>query len=237
MILSGVPRVAIGAAIASAAAVLIGISALAAGTRFQPTTAASPSPSASQQGKSQAYCDKFVDHLAKDLGKSSSDVRNALKQAASQTLDDAVQAGDLTKTQADGLRTRLDDKALCSGRLLGLGHHKGRHLGEGLPPIMGAYSDAAAKALGISTDQLKADLARGMTLHQVADSKGISEPQFRAALIQNLTASLDQAVKDGKLTKGQETKLLQRLQNGPLPLWDQTGRRHPRPATSPRPTT
>lgn len=233
MILSRMPRLALAGAAAGGAAILIGIAsvlAFTAGARSQmPVAAASPSPG----GKAQAYCDKFVDHLAKDLGKSGSDVRNALKKAAGQTLDDAVKAGDLTKEQADNLRGKLGQDQVCSGGLAGLGRHKG---GEGPRLGMDSYRDAAAKALGISSDELKQDLGKGMTLHQIADSKGISESQFRSALIKNLTPVLDQAVKDGKITKDQETKILQRLQSQPLPLWDRTGGRHG-PRTSPSATT
>jgi len=225
------PQVVIGAAAAGGAALLIGIGsvlAFTAGSRNQTPVAAS-SPAA---GSKAAYCDKFVGHLAKDLGKSDSDVRNAIKKAANETLDDAVKAGDLTKDQADRLRNQLGSESLCSGRLAGVGRRRG---GEGLSK--GTYRDAAAKALGISSSELQDDLRKGQTLHQIADSRGISESQFRAALIRNLTPTLDQAVKDGKLTKDQETRILQRLQNSPLPLWDRAEKGRQRPQPSPSPAT
>ncbi len=225
------PQVVVGAAAAGGAALLIGIAsvlAFSAGSRSQTPVSAASSRAAG--GKAQAYCDKFVGHLAKDLGKSDSDVRNAIKRAANETLDDAVKAGDVTKDQADRLRNRLGQEQLCAGQLAGIGRHRG---GEGLSQR--AYRDAAAKALGISSSELQDDLRKGQTLHQIADSKGISESQFRTALVRNLTPTLDQAVKDGKLTKDQETKILQGLQNSPLPLWDRAnkGRLKVRPSPSP----
>ncbi len=226
------PQVVVGAAAAGGAALLIGIGgvlAFSAGSRGQTPVAAASSPVA---GKAQAYCDNFVGHLAKDLGKRDADVRNAIKKAANETLDDAAKAGDLTKDQADRLRNQLGSESLCSGRLAGLGRRRG---GEGLSK--GAYRDAAAKALGISSNQLQDDLRKGQTLHQIADSRGISESQFRTALIRNLTPTIDQAVKDGKLTKDQEARVLQSLQNSPLPLWDRANKGRLRLRPSPSPST
>ena len=81
---------------------------------------------------------------------------------------------------------------------------------------------AAASALGITTDTLKADLAKGMTLHQIADvqSPPVTEAQFRSKLIANLKPTLDKAVTDKKITSAQEQKILAALQTGPIPFWD-----------------
>ncbi len=217
MVLNRVPRVVVGAAAAVAAVLLIGIGigALAAGSSVQPTAANTPG------AKAQAYCDRFIGHLAGDLGKSESDVRNAIKKAAGETIDDVVKAGEITKERGDRLRDRLNRGPVCSGLLGGHGRpHKG-----GIPQLMQTYRDAAAGALGISPGELQADLAKGMTLHQVADTKGINEAQFRAALIRNLQPALDAAVRDGKLTSDQEKEILQHLQSRPLPLWDHAFKR------------
>jgi len=187
-------------------------------------------PAAQSEATSKAtYCDAFVQHLAKDLGKSESDLRSALRQAAGETIDDAVKAGDLSSQQADQLKAKIGNRAPCAFHLGRPGHKRG-----GFGVLGSAYQDAAAKALGISADELKADLRKGMTLHQIADSKGISEAQFRSALIQNVTPALDAAVKDGRLSANQEKSIIDRLQKGPLPLWDRAERqRGPRPTPTP----
>lgn len=227
------PRVVMGAAAAGAAALVIGIGALA-GSGPEPQAAAAESAAGSPGAKAQAYCDRFVGHLAAALGKSESDVHNAIKKASGETIDDAVKAGDLTREQADRLRDRLSRAPACAGPLAGIGKH---HRRGTTPPSMRGYFDAAAKALGITVAELKTDLARGMTLHQVADSKGITEAQFRTALIRNLKPALDAAVKDGKLTADQEKAILDRLQNRPLPLWDRGFKRRPAPTPSPGATS
>jgi hypothetical protein len=84
----------------------------------------------------------------------------------------------------------------------------------------GVYLAAAARALGVTPAELRADLKQGMTLHQVADQKGVTEAQFRASLYEQAKPELDKAVADGKITKAQEDKMLDRIKTGPLPLWD-----------------
>ena len=233
MSLSNIPRVAVGATVAGAAAIAIGVGAFAAEGRLQSNAAASPTPS-SQRAKADAYCGRFLSHLAGNLGKSQSEVTAAVGKAVSQTIDDAVSAGDLTKAQADQLKAKLANGSACQGPWSG--RFGFRHkAGSELPAVL----DAAAKSLNLTTAELKADLANGQTLHQIATSRGITEAQFRAALIRNLTPVLDQAVTQGKLTKTQETEILQRLQTGPIPFWDASMKRHREPGAtaSPAPTT
>jgi uncharacterized protein YidB (DUF937 family) len=228
MTFSRIPRVAAGVTVAGVAAVTIGVGAFAASGRLQPASA----PAATtEKAKAEAYCNKFLTHLAGNLGKSQSEVATAVGKAVTQTIDDAVTAGDLTKAQADRLKTKLASGPVCSGRFAGsFGFHEKAH--AELPAVL----DAAAKSLNMTTADLKTAMANGHTLHQIADSKGITEAQFRAALIKNLTPVLDQAVSQGKLTKTQETEILQHLQTGPIPFWDATKRHHRVPSTASSPT-
>ncbi len=109
-----------------------------------------------------------------------------------------------------------------------------------LPPMPKPRTDAYkmallmadAKTLGISVKELKAAFAQGTTLRELAAAKNMSEAGFRSALIKNLTPLLDQAVAEGKLTAEQEQKILQGLQSGSIPYWNQV----PQPKATPSPT-
>src|SRR5262245_36702579 len=80
-----------------------------------PLLAASPSPSPSASpGASQAYCNAFVGHLASNLGKSQDQVKKAISDAVSQTLNDAVKKGDLSQKQADAIKSRLGGGQVCA---------------------------------------------------------------------------------------------------------------------------
>jgi len=91
MTLSNIPRVAVGATVAGVAAIAIGVGAFAAESRLQSAAAGTPSAS-SEKSKAEAYCNKFLSHLAGNLGKSQSEVATAIGKSVSQTIDDAVAA-------------------------------------------------------------------------------------------------------------------------------------------------
>lgn len=205
-----------------------------------PLLAASPSPSPSASpGTSQAYCNTFVGHLASNLGKSQDQVKKALSDAVSQTLNDAVKKGDLTQKQADAIKSRLGGSQVCAA---GIGDgiaHIGKEPGKGarIPHFAGASLGEYAKALGISEQELRQNLQSGKTVKDIAASKGMDEAAFRSKLVNVTKADLDKQVSAGNLTQKQEDAILQRLQNDPLPLWDRTPKVPARPsAPSPKPT-
>jgi uncharacterized protein YidB (DUF937 family) len=203
-----------------AAGFVVTVTAAASGVRAVPFAAASPKPSASPgaAARSQAYCDKFIDHLASNLGKKPADVQKAASSAVDQTLEDAVKAGDLTRQQADAIKARQAGKSVCSGALAGLRPERG----EARARV--ALADYA-KALGISPQELKQQLAAGKTIKDIATAKGMDENTFRNNLVTAAKADLDAKVTAGKLTQQQEDGILNKLKTGPLPLWDKPAKR------------
>ena len=199
-----------------AAGAVVTVTSAASGLQAVPAASASPKPSGSPsagQAKRQAYCTSFVDHLAANLGKKPDQVNKAVSDALSQTLADAVKAGDLTQQQADAIKARQQKgNNVCSGALAGIdraGRAKAR-IG------MAEY----AKALGISRQELEQDLASGKTVKDVAASKGMDENTFRNNLANAVKADLEPRVAAGKLTQQQEEAILNKIKTGPLPLWD-----------------
>jgi len=77
--------------------------------------------------------------------------------------------------------------------------------------ILGASVDAVAKALNITPAELKADLAKGMTIADIAKSKNIPVDTVINTLVNDATARINQAVQDKKLTQDQANKLEQNL--------------------------
>jgi uncharacterized protein YidB (DUF937 family) len=199
-----------------AAGSLVTVTAAASGFQAVNAAAASPKPSSSPsagQAKRQAYCTSFVDHLAANLGKKPDQVNKAVSDALNQTLADAVKAGDLTQKQADAIKARQQkSNGVCSGALAGLDH------GDRAKARIGRAE--YAKALGISPQELKQDLAAGKTIKEVAASKGIDENTFRTNLAKAVKSDLDPRVASGKLTQQQEDAILNKIKTGPLPLWD-----------------
>ena len=214
---------ALGAVAVSGAAVLVTASAAGVNVGFRPSSsrpAQATTASIADKANSTALCNAFIAHVAGNLGKNSDQVNAAIQKAIGQTLADEGKNGDLTQAQADAIGKKLAGQKPCSLTNVG-------RLGEaGSTSTIGAYMPqlvtAAASALGISETQLKADLAAGKSLSQIAAAKNppMTEAQFRTNLIAKLTPVLDTAVNDKKLTKTQEQAILKKLETGPIPLWN-----------------
>ena len=224
---------AAGAAAIAAAAVYMTASAAGYSFNFGGPKAANVPAAGTMADKSSTtasgVCNEFAAHFSSDLGVSQDKVNSAFQQAVGQTLADEVKAGHITQAQADAITKKMAGQAPCT--LAGtLG---GRNAASGAV-YQQALLSAAASALGITADTLKADLAKGMTLHQIANAQNppVTEAQFRSKLIAGLKPALDKAVTDKKITSAQEQKILTALQTGPIPFWDKPMRK-PAAAASP----
>lgn len=71
--------------------------------------------------------------------------------------------------------------------------------------------DAISETLGLTSDELDAELAAGKTIAQVAEEKGIARADLVAALETAHQDSLAQAVTDGYLTQEQADSILAQI--------------------------
>ena len=94
----------------------------------------------------------------------------------------------------------------------GLGFAGG--LGGGLGRIGALVFDPVAKALGITTDELKADLAKGQTIADIAKSKNLDVNQVIDTLVADASKAIDTAVTDGHLKQAQADKIKAALKTG-----------------------
>jgi hypothetical protein len=149
---------------------------------------------------------------AKRLDVAPSELRDALSKAEDAQLDADVKAGRLTREQADAIKERRKQ----SGTVLGPGGRGDHHFGG--PGFRGHHgggpfeiTEAAAKALGITEDQLWERLRDGKTLEQIAKAEGTSLDAVEKAIAASLKERFDKAVKDGDLTREQADEMLQHL--------------------------
>jgi 3-hydroxyacyl-CoA dehydrogenase len=70
---------------------------------------------------------------------------------------------------------------------------------------------AAATYLGLSRKELRAELAKGQSLAQIAKAKGKSTDGLVAAMVAPAKAALAKAVSSGKLTQQRADAILARL--------------------------
>jgi hypothetical protein len=161
---------------------------------------------------------------AKRLNTTPEKLRDALAAAEDAQLDQAVKDGDLTQAQADAIKARRKQ----SGHVLG--GPGGPHLGgPGGPGPGGRHGggpgfghgpggpdgpkiiEDAAKALGLTTDKLVAQLRAGKSVADVAKAQGKDLADVKSAVRSAAKTRLDKAVKAGDITQKQADDMLAHL--------------------------
>ncbi len=146
----------------------------------------------------------FLNRLAQNLGIGRDALDSAIQQSAEQTIDEAVTSGKLTQEQGAILKQRIQE-----GK--GVFFFGGRWGGKlGLPGSRLSL-DTVASTLGITTDELRSELASGKTLSQVITEHGKTVDDVVNALVAEAKTKLDQAVADGRLTQEQANQILSTL--------------------------
>jgi hypothetical protein len=110
-----------------------------------------------------------------------------------QALAPLVTAGTITQAQADAVAQALQNAKPAPGP----GHGPSGRFGIGLG------LDTAAKAIGVTTDELRQALAGGQTIAAFAQSKNVEPQTVIDALVAESKTRLDAAVAAGKLTQAQ----------------------------------
>jgi len=151
----------------------------------------------------------FLDDVAKRLNVTRDQLDTAIKGAAEARIDAAVAAGRLTQEQGEAAKRRLAAGApLLGPGLLGRGGGHPGKLGRGGPA---AGLDGAAEYLGLTDAQLRERLRDGDSLADIANAENKSVDGLKAAIKSGITAKLDEAVKAGKLTEAQKTRMLRNV--------------------------
>jgi predicted trehalose synthase len=155
--------------------------------------------------------------------------KRAKGEWAKSVLDGLVAKGTITQAQADEILAALNAARPAHGPG-GKGH--GRAFGK---------LAAAARALGMSVEDLRAALAGGKSLAAVAQEKGIDVARIVDALLAEFKARLDQEVASGIHTQAEADQKLagarariEAFVNGTAPAGGLGGGRHGR---GPRGTT
>jgi 3-hydroxyacyl-CoA dehydrogenase len=158
----------------------------------------------------------LVDDVAARLGVTPDKLRAAFKAALTARVDAAVKAGRLTPEQAARLKQRI-----AAGAGLGIGARKA--FAQHQKAFRGRIAKARAHApvatyLGMTREQLRAELRSGKSLAQIAKEKGKSVDGLVAAMLAPVKARLAKAVENGRLTKTRADAILARLTEGATKL-------------------
>lgn len=156
------------------------------------------------------YATYFLEHFASHLGLSTDQVKTAYTDAYNETIDQMVKDGKLTQTEADALKQKVS-QGVANGALPGFGpgfHGKGGFdggfgMGPGRMGMMNLGPAEFAKALGMTQADLVTELQAGKSIADVAKEKNVDINKVKETVLADYKASLDTAVKDGKITQAQ----------------------------------
>lgn len=159
------------------------------------------------------YLERVLDAIASKLGVERAALDTAMDEAQREVIEQAVEEGLLTQDQADRALDRLDEGAVLAmpfGRC-GKGHFDrwGGRMGGPLTE----WKDLADQ-LGMTIDELAAELEAGKTVTELAEEKGVD---LEAARIEAMKEQIQQAVEDGKISQEQADWMLQGLEQGFMP--------------------
>jgi hypothetical protein len=156
----------------------------------EPTATPSPSPSTSEP-------DEDTD-AGIDVG--------SWRQAIEEALDGLVEDGTLTEEQVDRVADELDD-APGVGHWWGWGHH-GDHGWDGADADFARGWEAAAGALGMTTQELEDALSEGGTsLADIAEQRGVPSQTVADALVAAAEERIAERLAEGSLTQEQADEL------------------------------
>lgn len=141
-------------------------------------------------------------------GKSLADVAKAQGVDKQKLIDALVAAGE---DRLDEAKAALPDRIAeaVDSTHTGGGDHGGR--GPGGRGAGGASLETAAKAIGISEDDLKSALQDGKTIAEVATDKGVEAQKVIDALVAEAKTRTAAAVKDGTITQEEADERLESL--------------------------
>lgn len=146
---------------------------------------------------------KSIVEAAADKGISEADLTTKLQQLRTDKIDAAVKDGKLTADQGEHMKMKLSEhlKFILNEKNLLAGHEgHGRWHKFGLKPD----TEKLAKTLGLSRDELHAQLRSGKSLAEIAQSKGISKDKLVASIKEQLTPSIEKWVDHKKAAKAKD---------------------------------
>jgi hypothetical protein len=209
----------------------IGLVALALVAAPVAVTSALAQQSSSTGKTAVDYGKIFLGKLAAGLGVDQAKLEAAIKSAGNATVDEALKNQDITRTQADAVKARIQVGDVGRGLFAGPAGARGFAGRDGFGPggrgmvggpgmmrgVGGAQAmlEPAAKALGISSTELASQLRSGKTLEDIAKARNVDVKTVQAALLSALKTRLDAAVKAGQITQARADEMYKRAQEDP----------------------
>lgn len=155
----------------------------------------------------------FREAIAGILGISVDEYDAAVEQAQGQVVDEAQAEGWLTEEQAEQMREKMAEGFGPRGGMdrdfMGKGHMGKRPMGKAPMGGGGGLLETAADKLDMPVKDLFTELKDGKSIADVAAEKGVDTQVIVDAFLEDIKATLDEAVANGKLTQERADWMLQ----------------------------
>jgi len=185
-------------------ATIVAFVALGAGAIARRASAQAP------HGEATPTAGGFKERVAEKLGVSVEQLDQAVHDAALDAVNEAEAAGKITPEQATKARQRIEDGkgAGLFDRIRERSVDRPEHR---LTLVRRGIVRSAATALGMTPEDLRAELQSGDSIADVASEHGVSLEDVKARISSDAEAKLSEAVANGRLTEERADELLARL--------------------------
>ncbi len=180
------------------------------------TSSTATTSTVSASSTTNDYCTQFQQNFAKRLNVSSDTLKSAESGAASDTIDQLVKAGKITKAQGDQMKSRLNDATNCQFKGKGNSDNFGKANMQKLQQYLTAAEAQVAKGLGISSADLTSQLQSGKSLHDVAAARNVPDTQLKTLLNNAIQSELKAAVSAGDVTQSQADMVTKQISSNPM---------------------
>ena len=165
-------------------------------------------------GQMSEYFEQVRDLIASKLGVERADLDTAMQESRQEVIQQAVTDEQLTQEQADRMLSRLEEG--FGPGMMGFGRGKRGCFGNRMGGWVGSENhDVLAEQLGMTADELQAELQAGKTITELAEEKGVD---LQANRIEAMKEQIQQAVEDGRMTQEQADWMLDGLEQGFAPM-------------------
>lgn len=143
----------------------------------------------------QLKAGKSVAEIAKEKGISEASLVEKIMAGRKAKLDEAVQSGKLTRERADTIKTKMQSHLGQQLKHKGMFEqdtkHEHKRNGDLLPHL---GPEKLSGMLGMSREELVAQLKTGKSLAEIAGEKGISKDELILKIKDELTPALEKAI-------------------------------------------
>ena len=199
---------------------LIGVPALSGAQQFpvRATVNAAAGPADAAPPGRPMHAPVLLDAAAKALHLTTQQLREKLSDGKTTIADVAkqqhVDVNAVIDAMASADKDRIGDIVNRPWPRFGPGFNPADGAAGGPPGMHGRFGrlralalGPVAKALGVSTDELRTELGKGRTIAQIAKSKNVDVNTVIDSLVGDASKRIDQAVTNGRLTQAQADKL------------------------------